>query len=135
MEEKLLNKDIIMLDSVVKHIKEKDNKLSTFDINVFNSFEFILFVNLDIIRYELSNGSILSDETADAMLWLFVFHVFEYYHHDFPEIYEECSQLYFSLKKYNDKLSASIVPAKVDGSKKKWVGFFNKAITKILIPQ
>jgi hypothetical protein len=127
----MINQALRLLDDTVDLIKSKDEGKSNFSKQSLHKFEFILFLSLDIVRYELKTRQKLTDLTSDAISQLFAFQCFEYYYRDFPEIYDKCSELFYVLRNYNEKLRNYDLKGNVGIKDSNWIKFFEKQISNL----
>jgi hypothetical protein len=117
------------LDETIASIKLKDNT-AEFGQNTVDQFEFYLVFVLEIVRFEIIDFGLISDETAKAASVLFTFQVFEYYHRDYPALYEKCSNLAHELRSYNRKWENHDLSGP-GLTKSTWLSFFQTSITKL----
>lgn len=121
-----MNKDIRLIDSVITLIKEKARADNS------NKFEYYLILTLEIIRFEIVFTGEISDITGKAISQLFVFQTHEFYHRDYPELYDKCSELFGVLINYNKKLlSHELYPVGIKD--KSWIRYFKDSITKLIL--
>jgi hypothetical protein len=127
----MINKILFDIDDIIIAIKAKDNTQS-FNMTGLMKFEFILFLTLDIVRYELICNSELTDLTSDAVSQLFVFQCFEFYYRDFSEIYSKSSNLFASLNECNARLKNNDLKGSIGVESSHWIFYFNEVLTKLI---
>lgn len=129
----MITDDLKLIDDTIALIRVKDDAESSFPKEILYTFEVKFFLCLDIARFELQINKRISDLTADALSILFTFQCFEYYFRDFPTVYSNCSELGYALRNYNEKWKNHDLKGKVGVENKKWIIFFNNAISNLLL--
>lgn len=129
---RMINQDLIMLDETIALVRSKDEDLNYFSKISLHKFEFHLFLCLDIIRFELQSAGKISDLTAEAISQLFVFQTFEFYYREYPEVYSQCSMLFNTLIKYNEKLEKHELGA-LGVKDNQWIEYFNERIANLIL--
>ena len=122
----MIMQDLKLLDEVINDIKRLTIEKG------YNKFEFYLVMSLEIVRYEIFTTDHISDFTADAISQLFAFQTHEFYYRDYPKVYERCSNLFFVLNAYNEKLRSHDLPGAVGVKDKNWVKYFEKSISNLI---
>ena len=126
----MIETDLKLLDETINVIKSKNDNES-FNIKSLHEFELVLFICLDLTRYELQTNAKISDLTASILSKLFAFQCFEYYYRDFPEIYSMTATLSFRFREYNEKLRNHDLPLN-KSIMKDWIKQLNLAMSKYL---
>jgi hypothetical protein len=124
----MIETDLKLLDETIQLIKSKNDN-NSFSIISLHEFELVLFICLDLTRYELQQNAKISDLNASVLSNLFAFQCFEFYYRDFPEIYLKTAELFMRLNEYNEKLKTHDL--QIDQStKKEWINELNLALSK-----
>jgi hypothetical protein len=123
---------ISQIDETVAEIKAKDDSKS-FNVINLRKFEFILFLTLDVVRYEIILEGKLSDLTSGAISRLFAFHCFEFYYRDFPEVYIKTAGLFSNLCQLNLKLANHDLDTTVNGEPASWLNYFTKILNTLIL--
>jgi hypothetical protein len=127
-QEQMIETDLKLLDETIQLIKSKNDN-NSFSIISLHEFELVLFICLDLTRYELQQNAKISDLNASVLSNLFAFQCFEFYYRDFPEIYLKTAELFMRLNEYNEKLKTHDL--QIDQStKKEWINELNLALSK-----
>ncbi len=105
----MINSVLNLIEETSHIIRSKDDKLS-FSPKNLRDFELVLFIALNLTRYELLENGKITDLTANVLSQLFAFQCFEYYYRDFPEVYTKTSQLFSLLSDFNLKLKNHDLP-------------------------
>jgi len=122
----MINQDLQLLDEVICEIKKRSSE------GVFKKIEFYFILCLEIGRYEILTTGKMTDITAESVIQLFSFQIFEIYHGIYPEIFEKCSRLYNILINYNENLRNNKLST--TGVKdKSWIKYFEKSITNLIL--
>ncbi len=124
----MIEADLKLLDETIQIIKSKNDN-SSFSIVSLHEFELVLFICLDLTRYELQQNAKISDLNASILSKLFAFQCFEFYYRDFPEIYLQTSALFTRLIEYNEKLKNNDLQMN-ESIKNDWINELNLALSK-----
>ncbi|MEO6549319.1 MAG: hypothetical protein ABIN94_15060 [Ferruginibacter sp.] len=127
----MIDKIIPEIDNIVIQVKAKDNSHS-FNKKELLEFEFIFFLTMDIVRYEIVMNQKLSDLTSIMISQMFAFQCFEFYYRDYPELFSKTTDLFALLCQYNVKLLSHELDGSIEAKSSSWLAYFNEALQKIL---
>ena len=114
------------IDEVISQIKQKGYS------NELNKSDFFFIITLEIVMYEILTTGKISDRSAEALTQLFVFQRQEYYYGQYPELYNQCGNLFSILIKYNQRLQNNELSS-LGVKDKHWKNYFEKSIETLIV--